>query len=94
MTQHDDDLATPREKGFSNVPKATRDRLMNHTPPERLANALAADTTQKYAKNDLVGLGGDTYRGHTFRVEKVNPTTYLLAPLDGGHKVRAPSTSW
>jgi hypothetical protein len=83
MTQHERDLAALREKGFGHLSSAQQQRL--------LANGDAPEPTQRktYKKDDLVGLDGAKHRGRTFRVEKVNPTTYLLNPLDGGIQVRA-----
>ncbi len=47
----------------------------------------------QYKINDLVGVASPKYAGRTFKVIKVNPTTYLLEPVDGsGRRVRASHT--
>jgi hypothetical protein len=96
LDQHGIDLKALREKGFSNLPQSTRDRLMNALTPEQVAaDDERAERQLSRKVGDLVGLdtnlasGGAKFRGVTFKVVKVNAKTYKLQPLNGGLMVNA-----
>jgi hypothetical protein len=86
LAQRAADMADARRVGFSHLTAAAQRRIMETAPPEQVTELLAA--SPKFRTGDTVGVNSPKWPGR-WQVEKVNPTTYLLAPEGGGQKLKA-----